>query len=63
MHKEELHNLYSLPNAIRVIKEQETDGTCCMNIRCEKYVQNCSRRSGSENTMLYTYVNVFQDDG
>jgi hypothetical protein len=33
MHKEELHNLYSSPNAIRVITEQEMDGTCCMNVR------------------------------
>jgi hypothetical protein len=36
MYKEKLHNLYSSPNAIRVIKEQEMDKTYYTNIRYEK---------------------------
>jgi hypothetical protein len=39
LHNEELHNLYGSPNIIRVIKEDEMDGSCSTDGRDEKCVQ------------------------
>jgi len=40
---EELHNLYSLPNIIRVIKNRMTWETCDMHGGSEKCTQNFRR--------------------
>jgi hypothetical protein len=41
LHNEELHNLYTSPNIVRVIKSMKVrwGGTCSTDGRCEKCIQ------------------------
>jgi hypothetical protein len=40
LYTEELHNVYSSPNIISVIKEEEIGGACSMHSSNDKYVQH-----------------------
>jgi hypothetical protein len=50
VHNEELHNLYTSPNVIRVIKSRgmRIGGSCSMHGRDEKSVQNFGRKTWRE---------------
>jgi hypothetical protein len=39
LHNDELHSLYSSPNIVRVIKEDEVGGTCCTRGGGERCLQ------------------------
>jgi hypothetical protein len=43
LHKENLHNLYSSPNIIRVFKSRSMGGACSTHERDEKFIRNCCR--------------------
>jgi hypothetical protein len=48
LHNEELLNLYSAQNVIKIIKEDGMGRACCTNRRDEKYIPDFGSKPGKE---------------